>query len=401
MKILVISQYFHPENFRINDLCIGLKEKGNDITVLTAKPNYPKGKFFNGYNFFNKKFEKIYDIDVYRSYIIPRGSANKINLTLNYFSFVFFGFFKLFSLKGEFDRVFVFAPSPITVGFVGIFASFLFKCKSFIWVQDLWPESVKDAGGIHNPLIIKFIDFMTRTIYSLFDNILIQSPAFKKYLIAQGVKEKKIIYFPNYAENFYKIEKEDEIIRSKFPSGLKLLFAGNIGVAQSFDTIIEAVRIASTKLENLKIIVLGEGRDKSRVEKKIKEENLQDYFKFLGSHPPESMPFYFASADALMVSLKKSKIFSLTIPSKIQTYLACGKPLIGSLDGIGAKIIKDASSGLVSSSEDSRGLAENIIRFSKLSDEEKLKLSLNSRKFYEAEFEREKLLNKLNKILNQ
>ena len=168
MKILVISQYFFPENFRINDLCYGLSEMGHKVTVLTAKPNYPGGKFFKGYSLFNNNFEQKNGIDIYRSLIIPRGNSSGISLFINYISFVFFGIFRILTIRGKFDKIFIYAPSPITVGFLGVFASFIFKAKSYLWVHDLWPESVKDAGGINNSIILEIINFMTKTIYSTY-----------------------------------------------------------------------------------------------------------------------------------------------------------------------------------------------------------------------------------------
>ena len=394
MRILIISQYFYPENFRINDLCLGLKDKGHEVSVLTGKPNYPNGKFYNGYTFLNKRLESYHGIKVYRSHLIPRGSASGFRLFLNYISFVIFAPLRILSINGNFDRVFVYAPSPITVGFVGIFASIYFRAKPFLWVHDLWPESVKDAGGINNKIILSLINFMTKSIYYFYDNILVQSPSFKNYLVDQGVKSEKIIYYPYYAESFYNVVDKNEKIENMFPKGLNIVFAGNIGVAQSFDTIIEAVKIALNDVKSLNIIVLGEGRDKERILKKIKKNNLNNFY-FMGSFPPESMPEYFASADALLVSLKKSKIFSSTIPGKLQSYLACGKPIIASLDGIGAKIVSDASCGFSSDAEDFQGLAQSIIAFSKLKDVDRLKLGENGRKYYENEFERKKLLSKL------
>ena len=394
MRILIISQYFFPENFRINDLCLGLKDKGHEVTVLTGKPNYPNGKFYGGYTFLNKRLESYHGIKVYRSYLIPRGSASGFRLFLNYISFVIFAPLRILSINGNFDRVFVYAPSPITVGFVGIFASIYFRAKPFLWVHDLWPESVKDAGGINNKIILSLINFMTKSIYFFYENILVQSPSFKNYLVDQGVKSEKIIYYPYYAESFYNVVNKNEKIESAFPKGLNIVFAGNIGVAQSFDTIIEAVKIAMNDVKNLNIIVLGEGRDKARILKKIKKNNLNNFY-FMGSFPPENMPEYFASADALLVSLKKSKIFSSTIPGKLQSYLACGKPIIASLDGIGAKIVNDASCGFSSDAENPLGLAHSIISFNKLKDIDRLKLGENGRKYYENEFERKKLLSKL------
>ena len=395
MRILVISQYFYPENFRINDLCIGLKNNGHSVVVLTAKPNYPKGKFFPGYSFFKKSKEEYKGIKVYRSPIIPRGNASGFGLFLNYISFVIFGFFKLFFIKEKFDKIFVYAPSPITVGYLGIVASFFFRAKPFLWVHDLWPESVKDAGGIKNKFLLFLVDLMTKSIYYFYDNILVQSPSFKYYLLDQGVSEDKIIFYPYYAENFYKVVKENSKIKSKFGTGLKIIFAGNIGVAQSFDTIIGAAQILAIKLKNFKFIIIGDGRDRKRVQKKIADNSLNDYFTFLGSHPPEKMPVYFASADALLVSLKDTKIFSMTIPGKLQSYFACGKPIIASLNGIGAKLIEESKSGFISKAEDAHSLAESVYKFSKLSSTQKKELGKNARIYYEKEFERGKLIKRL------
>ena len=394
MRILIISQYFFPENFRINDLCLGLKDKGHEVSVLTGKPNYPNGKFYDGYTFLNKRQDTYYGINVYRSNLIPRGSASGLRLLINYISFVIFAIFRILSIRGKFDRIFVYAPSPITVGYIGAFASFYFKAKPFLWVHDLWPESVKAAGGVNNKFILRLVNIMTKSIYYFYDNILVQSPYFKNYLVNQGVKSEKITYYPYYAESFYKVVNTNEKIDSLFPKGLNIIFAGNIGVAQSFDTIVEAVKIALNEVKNLNIIVLGDGRDKERILKKIKEEDLNNFY-FMGSFPPEDMPEYFASADALLVSLKKSKIFSSTIPGKLQSYLACGKPIIASLDGIGAKIINDASCGFSSRAENFHELAKSIIAFSKLKDIDKINLGKNGRKYYEKEFDRKKLLSKL------
>ena len=395
MRILIISQYFYPENFRINDLCIGLKDKGHIITVLTAKPNYPKGKFFSGYSFFNRSVEKYKGIKVYRSPIIPRGNATGLKLFINYISFVFFGSINLFFIKEKFDKIFVYAPSPITVGYIGALASFIFKAKAYLWVHDIWPESVKDAGGINNKLVLSLVNQMTKSIYYFYENILVQSPAFSEYLIGQGVNESKIIFYPYYAEKFYKVINEENEIKSQYGDGLNIVFAGNIGVAQSFDTIIEAAKILSKKSNNFRFIIIGDGRDKKRVIQKISENFLDDYFKFLGSYPPEKMPAFFASADALLVSLKNTKIFSMTIPGKLQSYLACGKPIIASLNGIGSKIIKESNSGFTSNAEDYESLANSIINFSKLNSSKREELGKNARDYYEKEFERSSLLTRL------
>ena len=395
MKILVISQYFYPENLRINDLCFGLKDQGCTVEVLTGKPNYPNGKFFKGYSFFNNSMENYKGIKIHRSPLIPRGNCSGTRLFINYISFVIFGSIKLLFIKGKFDKIFVYAPSTITVGYVGIAASMFFRAKPYLWVHDLWPESVKDAGGITNNFLLYLVNLMTKSIYYFYDNILVQSPKFKDYLLNQGVKESKIIFYPYYAESFYKAVMEKENIKAQYGDGLNIVFAGNIGTAQSFDTIIEAVKILSKKINNFRFIIIGDGRDKKRVLEKISRYSLDDYFKFLGSFPPEDMPAFFASADALLVSLKDTKIFSMTIPGKLQSYLACGKPIIASLNGIGSKIIKESNSGFTSNAEDYESLANSIINFSKLNSSKREELGKNARDYYEKEFERSSLLTRL------
>jgi len=401
LRILVISQYFYPENFRINDLCFGLKDKGHAISVLSAKPNYPEGKFFNGYSFFNKSSEDYRGIKIYRSPILPRGDAKGLKLFLNYTSFVFFGIIRLFFIKEKFDKIFVYAPSPITVGYLGVVASFLFRAKPYLWVHDLWPESVKDAGGITNQFFLSLVNLMTKSIYYFYDNILVQSPKFKDYLINQGVKESKIIFYPYYAESFYKVVPEDPEIKSQYGDGLNIVFAGNIGVAQSFDTIIEAANLLKTKIKKFKFIIIGEGRDKKRVIEKVQNYSLGNYFEFMGSFPAEEMPAFFASADALLVSLKDTKIFSMTIPGKLQSYLASGKPIIASLNGIGAQIVRESKSGYTSNAEDSLSLSNSIIDFSKLNFNQRKRLGKNAMDYYKKEFERSRLLNRLINIFEK
>ena len=399
MKILVISQYFYPENFRINDLVISLKKRGHFIEVLTGKPNYPKGDYFEGYSWAGPKKEKIHDIKVHRANLILRKKGGGLRLFLNYLSFVFFGLIKILQLKGGFEKVFVFAPSPITVGILGIIAAKKFKCKSYLWVHDLWPESVRVAGGINNGIILALVNRMTKLIYKFTDLILVQSPKFKTYIKNQGVADNKIIYYPYYAEEFYKVVEKDKSYMKRLPKGFNLVFAGNIGVAQSFDTIVSAFE--KLKDYNINLVILGDGRDKLRLQKQIKEKGITEKFHFLGSYPPNEMPYYFSCADGLLITLKKANIFSYTIPSKLQSYLACGKPIIGSLDGVGNKIITESNSGFASSAENHELLANNILKLYNLSEADKLKLSNNALNYFENHFNKKHLIERIEHILGE
>ena len=398
MKILVISQYFYPENFRINDLVFSLKKRGHQIEILTGKPNYPKGDYFKGYSWDGPKQEEIEGIKVQRANLILRKKGGGIRLFLNYFSFVFFGLFKILNFKGDFEKVFIYAPSPITVGILGIIAAKKFNCKSYLWVHDLWPESVRVAGGIKSGFALGLVNQMTKLIYRFTDLLLVQSPEFKNYILNQGVRESKIIYYPYYAEDFYKVVERDKSYLSQFPKGFNLLFAGNIGVAQSFDTIVNAFE--KLKKYDINLVVLGDGRYKSRIQEKINEKGLTEKFHFLGSFPPEQMPYYFTCADGLLITLKKADIFSFTIPGKLQSYLACGKPIIGALDGIGNKIIQESNSGFTSEAENHELLAKNILMLYRLSKAEKEKLSNNALDYFEKNFNKQYLLERLEEILS-
>jgi colanic acid biosynthesis glycosyl transferase WcaI len=400
LRILVITQYFYPEKFRIHDICLGLKEKGHDVTVLTGKPNYPKGKYYAGYSWWNKKYEDWKGIKVYRSNLILRGSSSGVRLALNYFSFAIFATFNLFRIKTAVDKIFIFAPSPITVGIPGIFAKRIFKAKTCLWIHDLWPESIKIAGGINNEWVLNMVGRMTKWIYSSMDILMVQSKGFNSYLINQGVSSDKIIYYPYYAEEFYKAEEPDNKYLERLPKGFKLMYAGNIGVAQSFDTLLKAAIIL--KKQNFPIVwlIFGSGRMLEYVRKEIQRNDLQDIFILMGHIAPEEISKYASCADALILSLKRSPIFSITIPGKLQSYLACGKPIMGSLDGEAARIISEANAGLSSQAEDYIALADCIRKMYHLSEEERKLLGRNARNYFVKEFERENLLNELELILS-
>jgi len=399
MKILIVTQYFWPENFRINDLAIGLIEKGYEVHVLTGKPNYPSGNFYKGYNFFKKGSEEWNGIKIIRSNLLPRGNGSGIKLMMNYFSFAFFSSIKVLFHKEKYDLVFVYEPSPVTVGIPAVLASRKLKIPIYFWVQDLWPESVSIAGNLNNKFILRLLNQLTKWIYKNSKSILIQSEGFREYILKQGVDNNKISYFPNSTESLYKIIEPCEEIKKIMPDvPFSLLFAGNIGESQDFENIIEAARILNEKTNDIHFIILGDGRKKDYVNEKIKEYNLKDNFHLLGSYPLETMPHFFACADVLLASLKKSKIFSLTIPGKIQSYLACGKPIIAALDGSGAKVIIESKSGFVASSGDPNELAEAILKMFYLDTNKRKELGENARAYFEENFEREMLLDRLNEI---
>jgi len=399
MRILIVTQYFWPESFRINDLALAIKERGHHVEILTAKPNYPTGRIYDSYSFLSKRTEIWKGIKIHRAPIIPRGNASGFRLMLNYMSFSFFGCLRAISISGEFDKILVFEPSPITVGIPAILLKRIKKAPIYFWVQDLWPQSVAAAGGDVNGMLIKVLSALTKWIYNKSDMILIQSEAFRKIIMNQGIRSEKIYYYPNSVESFFGIRPLNVNIDKGLPAGFRIMFAGNIGEAQDIETMIETARLVKLQNTSVKWIILGDGRKKMFLIEQIKKLGLTEQIFLAGSFPVESMPDFFASADCLFVSLKKDYIFSLTIPSKIQSYLACGKPILASIDGEGGRIIDEAKAGLVSEAENPIKLALKVIEMAKMTKSELNEMGASGRSYFARNFERELLVDRLEEIL--
>jgi len=397
MKILIITQYFWPEGFRINDLVLGLKEVGHEVEVLTGMPNYPTGKFFSGYSFSKPKKESYEGVPVWRVPLVPRGNGQGWRLVLNFFSFAAAAcVLGPIRCRNKFDIIFVYEPSPITVGLPALVMKKVKSAPVMFWSQDLWPESLSATGAVRSQWILDRVASMVRFIYRGCDRILVQSKAFIKPTEALGVTPQRIYYFPNSAEKLYQpldLEK-NATERAKMPAGFKVMFAGNIGAAQDFETILSAAEHLQGQTD-IHWIILGDGRKRSWVETEIQQRNLAGSVHLLGRHPVESMPRYFSLADAMLVTLKKDPIFALTIPAKVQSYLACGKPIIAALDGEGSRIIQEAGAGFTSPAEDSQRLAENVKAMYSLTKAERTKIGLQGRKYFEEHFERLLLLKRL------
>lgn len=395
MRILVVSQYFYPENFRINDLALGLKDLGHEVTVLTGIPNYPQGKFFDGYGYFKPREELWNGIKIIHCLLTPRKSSRFLHLAFNYISFALFASIAVLTrLRGKYDVIFVFQVSPITVGIPAIVAKYVKKSPIFFWVLDLWPESVLATTNIKSKLVIALLSRLTRCIYGHCDRVLVQSKGFYAHAKKMGVEDNRLKFFPNWAEDFYVPTQKDMQLDANLPTGFRVMFAGNIGMAQDFDTILKAA-LKLKDLTSIQWLIVGDGKEKCHVETQIQAQGLQKTVHMLGQHPVEHMPVYFASADVLLVSLKKEDIFTSTIPGKIPSYLACAKPILGMLDGEGAKIITEAGAGFVCCAGDSDALADNVLRASRLSSEALAELGNNGLRYYQQTFNRKALFKEL------
>ncbi|MBC7428162.1 MAG: glycosyltransferase family 4 protein [Bacteriovorax sp.] len=392
MKILVVTQYFWPENFRINDLCDALIERGHEVTVYTGLPNYPEGSFFKGYSFKGPYFESKGKIKIIRSPLITRGKDKSLRLALNYFSYFFCAsFLAPFLVRGKFDKIFVYEPSPITVAIPGIVLKYLKGAPMFFWVTDLWPESLEATGVVKNKTALNIVARLVKVLYKLSDKILVTSKGFIPRVEALGAEREKIIYWPQWAESFFGKKTADFNDTNLPQDGFTIMFAGNIGSSQDFETIVSAA-VLLKEHKNIHFVILGDGIMRVPAEEKVKKENIQNNFHFLGRKPIESMPYYYSKADVMLMSLTDSDLFSITVPSKLQSYLASGKPILASMNGEGADIVREYKAGLACPATNPKILSETVLKMSQLPKEELRTMGENAFKCYQSEFEREKLI---------
>ncbi|MDO9050000.1 MAG: glycosyltransferase family 4 protein [Methylotenera sp.] len=391
MNILVVTQYFWPENFRINDLSRSLLSQGNTVEVLTGQPNYPEGKVFSGYRSYRSNAEIWQGIKIHRVPIVARGNKSGIRLALNYFSFIVTGllFAPWLLRKTKYDVIFVYAPSPVFQVIPASFLGWLKGVPVVLWVQDLWPQSAEATGYVKSPLLLKLLERFVRFAYSHTDLLLVQSKAFIKPVLKLAPKI-PIAYYPNSVEKeFYSPQAIQVPHIQSLQSGFTVLFAGNIGSAQAMETIVAAAERLSAYPE-IKIVILGSGSKRAWVERQVVERKLTNLY-LEGRFPVETMPLLMRRASALLVTLTNQPIFELTIPSKIQAYLAVGKPIIACLNGEGARLINEAKAGVAAQAENDEALAQAIIGLYQMPESERDQMCVNGRAYFKQHFDEEML----------
>lgn len=387
-KILIITNHFHPENFKCNDVAFELVRRGHRVTVLTAIPDYPQGYFPKGYGFFKKRVEWINGVKVIRSGIIPRGKGGAIRLALNYLSFAFTASVRAvwMGLRHKYDLILVHETSPVTVGIPGVIIKKLQKTPLYFWVLDLWPESLQAAGGINNKYVLGAFASITQWIYRNSTKILMSSKSFKQSIVEKGDFADKLAYFPNWADEAFKEQSSEPYKLPELPDGFKVMFAGNMGEAQDFDHIMEAALLLKEE-KDIHFVLVGDGRKRGWVEQFITEHELQDTVHWVGRHPLESMPLFFEQADMMLVSLKDNPVFNLTAPAKLQAYMSATKPILAMINGEASRIVEEANCGFTTTAGNARGLAELIRKASKIGTEELTQLGENGKKFCKENFD--------------
>jgi glycosyltransferase involved in cell wall biosynthesis len=405
-KICIFTPYFYPEDFKINDISFELSKKGYLITVITPIPNYPHGKYFEGYSLFKRRKEIIDNITIIRLPVIPRGSGKKIMMILNYFSFLLtsycFTFF--FTFVHRFDLVFIHQLSPIFIAIPAAMMAKRQKIPLYSWVLDLWPESVQYAGGINNKIILHILERIVERIYKQCKKILIGSQGFKISIADKGEFSNKLIYFPNWAEDIDQTNNGKIDVSTIYPfstftdNDFVLLFAGNIGEAQNIDAMLRAASITRENF-HIKWIFLGDGRRRSDLINKVNLSGLDGVVFFPGRFPLETMPLFMKKADLLLVSLKNENVFNLTIPQKVQFYMAQGKPILAMLNGDGAELIKKAGCGYCVPAGDYIQYAQ-IIKKTYLHKDTLFRLGENGKSYYDQHFKKMDRIEQLENIFS-
>jgi glycosyltransferase involved in cell wall biosynthesis len=397
MRLLIISQYFWPESFRINQVAESLSANGCEVYVLTGQPNYPDGNIFKGYKSISIKREKMGEVNIIRIPLIPRKSGSSLFLFLNYFSFVISGLFVApFLLKKlRFDSIFVYAVSPLTKAIPAIFLKWLYRIPLVIWVGDLWPESLSSTGHIKNKNILNLVSIGVRFIYSQTDKILVQSKGFIQD-VQKLAPNKEVLYLPN-PENRISLEKNLENNGYKLNGKFKIVFAGNLGSVQALDSIMDCAELLKGNKE-IHFTLVGSGSRVEWLKKNIVERSLKNV-TLAGRFDPQFMPAILYQADALLVTLIKDELMAKTVPSKLQTYMSIGKPIIAGLEGSGAKIVKEANCGVLVDVSSPKNISEEILHLSKLDGNELDILGQNGLSYFEENFAINRITNKLKIIL--
>lgn len=400
MNILIVSQYFWPENFRINDLAQELAARGHRVTVLTGIPNYPSGQIYEDFRSDPVRFANYEKVEVVRVPLLPRGSG-AVRLLLNYISFFLLacalGPWKLRGRK--FDVVLTCQLSPVTVGLPGALMAWIKNAPMVMWVLDLWPDTLRAIGVVKSPRLLAYVGKLVGFICRRCDLIWAQSQSFIPKIQFLAGPHIPVIYFPSWAEKIFKNEETKPASEVPIKDGaFNLMFAGNVGEAQDFACILSAAELLKEHM-HIRWLIVGDGRMSSWVEDQIRSRGLDDSVLLLGRHPVERMPEFFVHADAMLVTLADEEIFSMTIPGKLQSYLAAGMPIVAALNGEGAEVIRLANAGLICPAGNPSELAKTVLTMSALSLPERQAMGNNGLQFSDREFDRSKVIDLAEKHL--
>ncbi len=402
MNVLVWSQYFWPENFQINEVVRELSRQGISVTVITGKPNYPDGRIFEGYHSMGFETGRFEGVEVIRLPILPRGQGSALGLALNYLSFVVSGYvFAPLILRGrKFDKIFVYAPSPILQALPAIFLAYLKKAPLVLWVQDLWPQALSATKYVENRFLLALVGRVVRFVYRYSDLILIQSEGFRSSILHYSSPEKNVRMFANSARGDVPFARKDSAVTelcARISKQFSLVFTGNIGSAQSCETILYAADLLREHTD-IRFFLIGAGSRQQEMRvlsSSLGLENVEIHDRL----DSEQMPAVYSSASALVLSLADEPTLNLTVPNKLQHYLAAGKPVIASCNGEAAIVVRNSKSGYTCDAEDSNGLARVILELHGKSAVERAEIGAQGRSYFNEHYAIEKQVATLIDIL--
>ncbi len=402
MKILVVCQHYWPENFRINDIVDGFLERGVQVDVLCGQPNYPAGQFFEGYDSHSVKEEYHGPVKIYRTFEIKRGNNSNLRIFLNYITFPIASFFKAGKLmKNHYDRIFIYQLSPVMMAAAGLRIGKKKKIDTTMYILDIWPQNLYSVLNIKSKLLRKMMYSISMSIYKQPTRLITVSEKMRQYFLEKlGRAEDNITFVPQSPEKLYEERRSSAELKERFPEGFHIVFTGNISPAQNFDLITDAaVMLKNAGYSDIHFIIVGDGMSAKDLKDSVKEKEIEDLFFFEGFHPIEQMPEYTDLADALIATLKSEGVEDFSIPAKVMSYMASGKPLLISMEGEINEIVKEAKCGLSSDPDSAEELFENIKTLYHMSREEREQMGENAFAYQQAHFERDKSIDKILEVI--
>lgn len=401
-RVLVVTQYIYPENFKSNELVFELAKRGYHVDVLTGIPNYPEGVYFKGYGLFKKRIERKDGVTFYRCWQSPRGrKASGFGLALNYITFVLSAtlwVFFYFLWKTKYDAIITHEPSPITQLIPACLLGMIRKVPVYSWIMDIWPDAMKNSvsPGLYK-MVAPILTAVTEWTYRHSDIILITSKGFEDLICRNADYHDKIVYYPNWSVDMS--VGADKFETPKLPEGFKIILAGNMGEAQDLDHIGEVMKLVHD-LKEVKWIFVGDGSWKKWLDDFIAENHLEDTAVTLGRFPGSAMPAFFKQADAMLVTLRGGFIdLDMTVPARVQSYMSAGRPILAMIGQGTVDLVNEGDCGYAVGPSDYEALAD-VIRNKVLTDREGFeKKGLNGRKMFEEQFTLEKCIDHLEKIM--
>lgn len=399
-RILVVSQHYWPENFRITDICKGFLEDGLSADVLCGLPNYPKGEWFDGYSYRGPRRETHEGVDIFRSGEIARRGNTSLRIFLNYVSFPLFALFHLPRLHGRnYDAVLCYNTSPVLMMIPAIVYAKLHRVPLTTYVLDLWPENLYSVLPVKNRALRAVAKGVSHWLYRRSDKLIALSDAMAEKL-REAAPKREIAVIPQYCEELYLQDVPDAALSARLGEGFRVLFAGNISPAQNLDLLVAcAKRLSAEGRKDVRFIIVGDGMSREALEAQIDEAGVRDYFQFEGMRPVTDIPAYHTAADALFAALAKSDDLGLTVPAKITSYMAAGKPCLVAVDGEAARVVERAGCGLTCGAGDEEALYQNLLRLVSMTPDERRVMGARGREYFCGHFRRGTLLKRLEALI--